>query len=294
MTDSRLYDKGVIKTLCDIFKNNRKFHELIDDLIRTVDILSHDANIQISVEKNSTVPMVLETSKVAMKLAADKICLQKEQIKSLEKKPHPPKDKTDISATEETAKSQEELIEKLRDENEKLRLENQNLKDDKQNIELEMINSIARNNELKSDIDAEKDKINVLSEQTEKLKKELEKVPSGSLKHYNELIDRMIEFRDQLLYFRDEYAKAEDKAVAEATVKLLEMLFKETGRFMKLCGAEIIDEKGKFNSAYQYIVGTVKTDDPELDETIESTFQPGYIIDGIPKRPQRVMIYAYN
>jgi molecular chaperone GrpE (heat shock protein) len=230
---------------------------------------------------------VLERSYMTMKLSSDVISNLRNNISYLENRPLPPDHSDILSDQENTLRLQSEIIENLRADNEKMLIENQKLS-------LEMSQITAKYNEQQAELEAIRSENKTLSEENKDLKKALEKFPPESLAHYNELTDRMIEFRDQLLYFRDEYAKKEDKAVAEVTVKILEMLFKETGRFMKLCGVEIIDEKGKFNSAYQYIVGTVKTDDPELDETIESTFQPGYIIDGIPKRPQRVMVYVYD
>jgi DNA repair exonuclease SbcCD ATPase subunit len=268
-------DVNVIQTLLYIFKYNREFHELINALIQSNKKLSDTAELPNGDFPVNTILEVFEHSKETMELAADKISNLKELEKELKKE------------QEKELREKDKMIHTLKkdihDLQHKLQ-EAQNLLTEKEKVITHKERYIA---ELEAETKAKSTEIDTLT-------KALEKIPPGSIKHYNELTDRMIEFRDQLLYFRDEYAKKDDEVVAETSVKLLEMLFKETGRFMKLCGAEIIDEKGKFNSANQYIVGTVKTDDPMLDEMIESTFQPGYIIDGVPKRPQRVFVYTYD
>lgn len=99
------------------------------------------------------------------------------------------------------------------------------------------------------------------------------------------LIRSLIKFRDQLMIFRD---NAED----EAASKLLANLYRETGRFMRENGIEILNQGGEFSTDHQTVAGTVETDVLNLVNTIESTFRDGYAVEGKMLRPQEVVVYV--
>ncbi len=100
----------------------------------------------------------------------------------------------------------------------------------------------------------------------------------------------LIKYRDQLLYFKDN-ASAEGN---EQMVKLLDNLYRETGRFMRENGVEPLEDNTTFHAEYHVITDTEETEQIDLHDRIASTFRAGYRIDGELIRPQEVVVYRYS
>jgi molecular chaperone GrpE (heat shock protein) len=160
-------------------------------------------------------------------------------------------------------------------------------------------------NELENALSAAKTETNMIKDtlmrtqaEIETVKDELSKaekpvettsVPDNK-QGYQGLALSLIIFRDQLLYFQDNFRDDGN----EPAVKMLGTLYKETGRFMGANGIEPLEETGGFDEQKHIAADTKSTSNPELNNAIESTFRPGYRINGELYRPQEVVVYMYR
>lgn len=112
----------------------------------------------------------------------------------------------------------------------------------------------------------------------------------NAMEDYTDLCKSLINFRDQLSIFKDNFEKSEDINSA----KLIDNLYVHLGHLMIENNMDILNEKGIFSREVHMVVGSIKTSNKELHNTIESTFRDGYKINGDLYRPQEVIIYVYE
>ncbi len=112
----------------------------------------------------------------------------------------------------------------------------------------------------------------------------------SAMENYTSLCKSLINFRDQLSIFKDNFEKSEDTNSA----KLIDNLYVHLGHLMTENNVDILNEKGMFFREIHMVVGSIKTSNKELHNTIESTFRDGYKINGDLYRPQEVIIYVYE
>ncbi len=156
-------------------------------------------------------------------------------------------------------------LEKAQYENEALRKENEKLNKD--------------NEALQKDNEALQKEKAALQEKNEADNKANEAFISG-----------MIELRDNL-YARKDWLVNEIPDNSPA-LKLVDGELKSTRILMEKAGITVMEDSGPFDGSRHTAVTTVKTDDPSLNNTIESVFRPGYAFGGEVIRGQEVSVYV--
>ncbi|MCH5211616.1 MAG: nucleotide exchange factor GrpE [Oscillospiraceae bacterium] len=104
------------------------------------------------------------------------------------------------------------------------------------------------------------------------------------------LVESLIELRDDL-YARRELIRMDNPDNTDA-LKLIEFELKATRRVMEKAGITVMEDSGVFNGSRQTVANTIETDDPSLNNHIESVFRPGYMADGEVLRGQEVTVYV--
>lgn len=110
---------------------------------------------------------------------------------------------------------------------------------------------------------------------------------NAATKQYEALVDSLMTFRDQMMFFMDNTQN-------EDIIKLLQNLYKESGRIATGNGVELLNSNGPFSTDSQIVKSTVSTEDKALIETVCVTLRDGYKINGKIIRPQEIVLYVEN